>query len=900
MFGGRRLRKRDALFDAIPVEREVDDELAFHLEMQTRRFVGAGMSREAARAAALARFGDVERVRGECRTIGHDTEERMRRAELLQELKQDVTFAWRLLRRNPAFTAVAVLTIALGIGANTAIFSVVNGVLLRPLPYPNADRLLVVWNQPAAAKREFNAVSAPEFADYRDQARAFDGIAAINQQPVTLTGGCGAGGCEPERVSAYLVSPNVFDLLGVRPWRGRALAPDDGASTGEPVVVLSHALWMRRYGGDDAVIGRTLTVNGRPRTIVAVMPPGIRFPDAPISWLAERADLWLPRAWEESRAGSRGDQNLAVIARMAPGVTVARAQADLDAIAARFRAAFPDRYVQPGRWGITAVSLREQMEGDVRPALLVLSSAVGLVLLIACVNVANLLLARGAARRRELGVRVSLGAGRGRIARQLMTESAVLSLAGGALGVALAWWAVRTLAGLQAARVPFLDTVRIDGTVLTFSLALSVVTGLLFGLAPVVQQWRAGARDALTEGTRGSTAGRSHARVRTALVVSQMAMALVVLIGAGLLLRSFAKLSEVNPGFDASGVATFQLSLPRTKYDSAAKMVAFHQQLAERLAAIPGAQRASAVYPLPMSGEGWGASFEIVGRPTPSGEVEPHAEFATAMPGYFQTMGIPLRAGRDFTAQDVRGAPNAIVIDERLAERYWPNEDPLGKRVTIWGDGPEATVVGVVGHVHNSGPQAEGEPQLYLAFPQFPQSTIFSVVRTGGDPAALAPGVRDVVRALDPDLAVARLQPLTANVEQALARHRFNMFLLALFAGVALVLAAVGLYGVMAFLVTQRWQEIGIRLALGGRPVDVLRMVLGQGLVLALAGVAAGVVAAFLLSRLAATLLFGIAPTDPLTYVSVAALMALVALAASFVPARRATRADPVRVMRGA
>jgi predicted permease len=377
-----------------------------------------------------------------------------------------------------------------------------------------------------------------------------------------------------------------------------------------------------------------------------------------------------------------------------------------------------------------------------------------------------------------------------------------------------------------------------------------------------------------------------------------LAMALVVLVGAGLLLRSFAKLAQVHPGFDPAGVATFQLSLPRAKYDSAAKQVAFHQQLAERLAAMPGAKRVGAIYPLPMSGEGWGASFEIVGRPTAQGEAGPHAEFATAMPGYFQAMGIPLRAGRDFTAQDVRGAPNAIVIDETLAARYWPNESALGKRVTIWGDGPEATVVGIVGHVRNSGPQAEGEPQLYLAFPQFPQSTLFSVVRTGGDPGALAPAIREVVRALDPDLAVAKLHPLTTNVAESLARQRFNMLLLALFAGVALVLAAVGLYGVMAFLVTQRWQEIGIRLALGGRPADVLRTVLRQGLVLALAGVAAGVVAAFLLSRVAASLLYGIAPTDPVTYVSVAALMALVALVASFVPARRATRADPVDAMR--
>jgi putative ABC transport system permease protein len=884
---------------AVPVPIEVDEELAFHLEMQTRRFIDAGLSAADARREALRRFGDVAGARAECVSIGYSMEANMRRAELRQELRQDAAYAWRQMRRNPAFTLVALLTIALGIGANAAIFSVVNTVLLRPLPYRDADRVLGIWNQTASGLVGQWAMSAPEFADIQEQQHQFSGVSALRPQRAALTGACGPADCEPESVTAYAVSPNFFEVLGASPLRGRGFQPADGQDGSERVAVLSHSLWTRRYGADSTIIGRGIEVNGIVRTVVGIMPPDVRFPDAPLGFLKERADVWLPFAWERSRGDSRGNQILATIARLRPGASLDAARADLSVIASRFRAQFPARYAKNDGWRLTAISLRDQMVGDVRLGLIVLSTTVGLVLLIACVNVANLLLARGAARRQELAVRVALGAGRGRIARQLLTESMVLGLAGGVLGVLLAWGGVRLILILDPAHLPRLDAVRIDGTVLAYSLGLSLATGFLFGLAPALQHWRTYPHDALQSAGRGTIGSLGRGRLRYGLVVAEIAMALVVLVGAGLLVRSFAAMQRVPTGFDDRDVMTMQLTLPRARYDSAFKLTTFARDLSAQLAAAPGVEAVSAVYPLPMSGEGWSGSFDVEGLTVTSGQQEPHAEFAVALPGYLGAMRIRLLAGRDLLPSDDDRAPRVVLVDEALARRYWPGESAVGKRIN--GNeraGEWETIIGVVGHVHNAGPQSEGEPQIYLPYLQHPQGPLFPVMRMRAGATVPVSSLRAAVRAVDQQLPVTSPRSMRDVVSRAVARQRFNAVLLAAFGIVALILAAIGLYGVMSFVVAQRAHEIGIRLALGGSPRKVISMMLQQGLTLSILGLVGGLVVSAAATRVLATLVFGIGATDAITYAGVSALLLAVAAVACYLPARRVTRVDPVAAMR--
>jgi putative ABC transport system permease protein len=890
----RRLR---GLFWPVPIETEVDEEIAAHIDLLTRRYVASGMSEGAARAAALRRFGDADRVRAECRGIRHDMEADVRRAELHQDLRMDAAFALRTLRRSPLFTLVALLTIAIGVGSNTAIFSVVQAVLVRPLPYRHAERVVLLWNSYPQSGLAQAAVSPPEFLDLREQLRAFDAVAALRPQPSTIVG----DGGEPERLTAYVVTPNLFDLLGASPAVGRGFAAGDGAPGSERVIVLGHALWMRRFGGDPAVLGKRVSVAGLTRTVVGVMPPDVRFPDAPLGFLRERADLWIPSTWEQGRAEERGSQYLAVVARLREGASPAAARADVDAVAGRFRAAFPDRYAPPAvpGWSIDAVPLRDQMVGAVRPALLVLAGAVGLVLLIACVNVANLLLARGTNRQREMAVRLALGADRPRLLRQLLTESTILALAGGVLGVALAWAGVRTLVLLEGGDIPRLHETRIDGVALAFSVAVSALTGILVGLVPALQQSRASLRGTLAEGSRGAGDGLGRRRLRAALVAAQVAMALVVLVAAGLLGRSFVALQRIDVGFSPEGVLSMQISLPRTKYDSLYKLAAFFEQLQPRLVTAAGAVDASAVYPLPMSGDGWGGSYTVEGEPTGPTQPIPHAEYAVAMPGYFRTMRIPLRSGRDFTAADTRERPAVVIVDETLARRHWPGEDAVGKRINPNGaPGEWATVVGVVGHVRYSAPQEPGEPQIYLPYLQHPQATMSPVVRSAAPPAAIAAAARSAVRELDREVPLARVRTAGELVASAVARQRFNTMLLAAFALAALALASVGLYGVMSYLVSQRTREIGIRIALGGRPRDVRRMVMRETMLIALSGLAVGGAASLALSRTLAGLLYGVAPTDGVTYGAIALLLLAVAWLAAYGPARRATRIDPMVALR--
>ena len=811
----------------------------------------------------------------------------------MDALRQDLRLALRQLRRAPLFSAIVVATLAIGIGANAAIFSVVDAVLLRPLPYRFADRIDVLWNANQTGLT-YNASSAAEYYDFKEGLRAYDAVVAIQGQSMTLTG----DGGEPEELSAYRVSPNLFDALGVSPALGRGLLPEDGGPAAEPVIVLSHSLWIRRFGADPRVIGRTARAGGILRAVVGVMPAGVRFPDAPLGFLRGRGDVWVP--FDPPRGDSRGNQVLGTIARRRAGVPVEGGNQDVGAMSDRLKAAYPDYYGPSGGsgWRLAAVPMRDQMVGSVRPALIVLGGAVGLVLLIACVNVANLLFARGTARQREIALRLALGANRGRLVRQLLTESSILALLGGIVGVGLAVVGVPVLTRLGP-DIPRLDGTRVDGVALGLALVVSLLTGLAVGAVPGLQQSRTELRDALTAGSRGSSEGRSRRRFRSALVAAEMAMALVVLVGAGLLARSFAALQRVEPGFSSDSVLTLQLNLPRSSYDSVDKAIRFYQQLTADLAALSGVKEVSAVYPIPMGGEGWSGSFYVEGRASRPTEPDPHAEYSVTLPGYFHSLRIPLLAGRDFGPGDGPDAPAVAIVDERLAAGFWPNDDAIGKRInTSGGKNDWITVVGVVGHVHKSGPLHEGEPQLYLPLPQAGQRSLSLVLRTGGRPMELAQAVRQVVRRHDPNLPTAAIRPLDELVASAVAPQRFNLLMLGAFAAVALALASIGLYGVMSYMVSQRTREIGIRIALGGEPNDVRRMVVRESLLISIGGLAVGGIVSLALSGAVTKLLYGVSPTDLTTYAAVAMLLLSVAAIAAYGPARGAARVDPLTALR--
>ena len=895
------LRAGARLFWRPSVDDEVDDELREHIAQLVRRLEHEGLSPEAAREAALRRFGDLATLRAECRALAHDVEDQMTRRDSWQELRQDVAYGMRTLKRAPLYTTIAVLTLAIGIGASTAIFSVVHAVLLKALPYREADRVVAIWNgyrQGEDISR--TAIAPPEFADVMDQNRAFDEVAAVGRAAVNLTGGCGtANACEPERVSGYSVSPNLFVLLGAGPALGRGFTDGDGAPGAELVVMLSHALWMRRFGGDSGVVGRRVNINGRLRTVIGVMPASVRFPEAPIGFLRERGELWVPVAWENYRGEDRGNQYLGFLARRRESASMDQVRVDLATISARFKSAFSDRYDQATMdWGLDARPLRDEMVGDVRRPLFVVLGAVLLLMLIACANVAHLSLARGAARRQEFAVRAALGAGRLRLVRQLLTESLLLGAAAGVIGVGIAIAGTRGLVRLDPGMIPQLDATSVNGTVLAFAVLATFVCAVLVGIAPALRQSMASVHDAIRSG-RGSSA-QPRRKVRSVLVVAEVAMALVILVGAGLLTRSFLALQKVDQGFTPGPTLTFAVTLPRARYDSAVKMVAFHDQLQARLASIPGVEAVSAMDPLPLGGSSWSGTFHIEGRPTAPGQEAPHGEYNVALPGFVGTLRMQLQKGREFETTDGPDAPMVAIVDDRLAAQYWPGEDPIGKRISSNGDeGPWASIVGVVRHVYRSGPKSEGEPQIYFPFRQRPQTPMSYALRTTVDPLSVIRAVRGEVAAIDPELPIARVASMATLESSALARDRFNALILAIFAGTALLLAAIGLYGVMAYLVSQRQGEMGIRMALGSQPGDVARLVIGDGMRMAAAGIVVGTLAALAVARALEGLLYGVEPTDPVTYVVIAATLAVVALFASALPARRATKADPASALRG-
>jgi putative ABC transport system permease protein len=818
----------------------------------------------------------------------------------MDTLRQDLRFAVRTLLRRPLFTALAVLTLALGIGANTAIFSVVNAVLLAPLPFDAPDRLVVVWSSnPEFAKAiglpDKLPASAGPFYDWRAQSRTLEHLSRVASDRATLT-----GRGEPEILNLVNVSGDLFELLGTRPFLGRTIQPADEAA-GTRVAVLSHRFWMWRFGGDPSIVGQTLVLADKPVVVVGVMPPSFAFPrgaEMPSGFaFAAEPDLWFPMLLTPEERQTRDNHDSVALARLKPGISRAAANAEMRALAARLAQQYPD--TDQG-WTVRVEPLPEQLTGAVRPALLLLSAAVALVLLIACVNVANLLLAQAASRQKEVAVRTALGASRGRMVRQLLTESLLLALAGGAFGTLLAFWSLRALASLIPAGVR-VGSLGLDGRVLAFTFVLALAAGALAGLAPALQMTHSDLASTLRDGTRAGSVTSRGRRTLRALVVAETAMAVLLAVGAGLLLRSFARLTAVDPGFRPRGVLTAQVTLAGSRYPTA-RVAAFYVAALERVRALPGVEAAGAVSSLPMSGNESIGGFLVKGMPRPEPGRSPNADRRSATPGYFEALGIPLLRGRLFRDGDAADGQRVAVIDETLARTYWPGTDPLGKRIRRGDfDDPQPkwiTVVGVVGNVRNSGLHVEPRPQLYLPETQLTAPVMSLAVRTQGDPRRLAAAARAAVHAVDPDQAVSEVMTMDEMVDRSLAGRRFNLVLLSLFAGLALVLSAVGIYGVISYSVAQRTREMGLRMALGAQRRTVLALVVREAGALTLGGLAAGLVLSLAATRVMASLLFGVGATDPLTLAVVSCGLALVSLAAASVPGQRATRVDPMVALR--
>ena len=797
---------------------------------------------------------------------------------------QDLRYGFRMLANSPGFTAVAVLTLALGIGANSAIFTLVNAYLLRPLPVAEPGRLVLV-SEIQAAKGFVGSVSFPTYLDWREQNQVFEELAAVRGEDFNLT-----GTDEPERLYGARVSAGFFRTLGVRPILGRGFLPEEDKPGGARVVVLSRGFWQRRSGARPDILGQALTLDGERFTVVGVAPSGFR-----ISRTAPY-ELWVPLALEPNRAG-RGTHFLLVIARLKPGISIERAQADLSAISSRLARQYPENF----GWGAVVENLHARLMREARPALLVLLAAVGLVLLIACANLANLLVARGAARQKEIAIRTALGAGRLRVVRQMLTESLLLALLGGGLGLLLALWGVNLLNAIIPAGIQPLQAARADATVLGFTLLVSLATGVLFGLAPALNVSKPDLAQTLKEGGRSSSAAGRHGRLRDSLVVSEVALAMVLLVGAGLLIKSFMRLQQVDPGFRSESVLTIELSLPQARYSKPQQRATFYEQLLERIAGLPGVRAAGACTQLSLSGGEtiWGLTIE--GRPEPGpGEIL-QSGHRSVSPDYFRAMSIPLRRGRYFTAQDREGAPGVVIINETMANRFWPSQDPIGKRIRL-GAGrsgaPWIPIAGVVADVKYSGLDRQPGPEMFLPHLQNPAPRMAIVVRAAAEPASLATALRSAVTALDRDQPVANIRTLEKIVSDSVAPRRLTMLLLGIFAALALVLAGVGLCGVISYSVTQRTHELGVRMALGAQPSEVLRLVIGHGMILTMIGVAIGLAGAFALTGFLSSLLFGVTARDPATFLAVALALASVALAACYIPARRATRVDPMVALR--
>jgi putative ABC transport system permease protein len=870
-------------------EIEIAEELATHLESVYEESLASGAAPEEAHRAALVELSAGETLRRELRSVERLASQEPialgnnRRRNMIADLWQDLRYGARMLSKNPGFTLIAMITLALGIGANTAIFSVVNAALIRAFPYRDADRLVIVWE---TVRGELNTVSPANFFDWQEQNRVFEGMAAYADTGVNL-----AGDGEPEEIPAQETTANLFSVLGVNALLGRTFTPEDGKPGQNNVAVISFALWQRRFSGDPSVIGRKVNLNAIGRTVIGVLPPDVKWHVRKFSTTGRTAELWFPAITDEMR-DFRG-RYIGVVARLKPNVRLQQARAEMGAVAGRLA----EQYKQfNAGYGVDVVSLRQQFAGEIRMALLVLMGAVGFVLLIACANVANLLLARAASRRKEIAVRAAMGASRGRVVRQLLTESLLLSLMGGVAGLLLARWGTAALVSLSPPELGDFQNVEISAPVLGFTLVVALLTGVIFGLAPAFEASNVKLNDTLKEAGRGPMGSARSRRLRGALVVVEIALALTLLAGAGLLARSFLRLRGVDTGFNARNVLTMRVTLPGASYDKDAKVVNFFTQALERMQSLPGVEAAGAVNHTPFLGLGTQTSFQIEGRPKPAPGQWASTGLCVTDQNFFRTMQIPRTRGRLFTEQEVREKRDVVIINEALARKYFPNEDPLGQRITLWGGPTE--IIGVVGDAKHKELDKETGPMAYWPIAQQPDASMIFALRARGDAAAVAAAARKVIQTLDPQQSVGDVYTLESLVGDSIAAQRFNALLFSVFAVVALILSAGGIYGVMSYSVAQRAHEIGVRVALGARSRDVLRLVIGQGMKLVLAGVAFGMVAAFGLTRLLRNLLFEVSATDPSMFVGVAALLAAVALVACYIPARRATEVDPLVALR--
>jgi putative ABC transport system permease protein len=804
----------------------------------------------------------------------------------METLIRDIQYGARMLIRHRGLTVVAIVTLALGIGANTAIFSVVNAVLLRPLPFDEPEQLVVALTK--TSKQPRNWVSYPDLRDWREQSQLFSEFAGFAAQSVNLT-----GTEQPDRLVGSFVTDNFFKTLRVDVALGRGFMPGEDQPEAQRVVIASHAVWRDRFGADPNLLGRSLILNGQPHTVIGVLPESFHF-----QW--GDADVWMPIRSYPNFSDDRRKPSAAVIGRLKAGVTVTQAQTELDTIAGRLAEQYPetnaDRQAE-------VQGFQDFMVADLKPSLLVLLGAVGFVLLIACANVANLLLARALTRQKEMALRAALGASRVRLVRQLLTETVMLSLVGGALGLLLGVWGTDLLAANSPSDLPAGVTAKLDATVLLFTLGVSMITGVLFGLAPALKFSKPDVYETLKEGGKTSGSGSVRSGARGVLVVSQVALALVLLIGSGLMIRSFANLVGVAPGFNAENLLTLEYRVPRNKYPEGQQQWNFHKQVVEKVRGLAGVTSAAVVLALPYSGNGGSMSFVPLDRAEPAKGDEPTAQRNSADAFYFSTMQIPLMSGRVFTEQDQAGTPQVVVINQTMSRRYWPDDDPIGKRIRISGTGLSdsdiiATIIGVVGDVKHGSLDERSTPQIYLSFAQNPFIFATLVVRTQPEPMSMTGAVRSAVWSVDKDQPVWKVRTVEFLINRDLGPRRFMMALLAGFAALALLLATIGIYSVISYSVTQRTHEIGVRMALGAKSGDVLRLVIGQGMILILIGIGAGLVAAFGLTRLMSGLLFGVTVTDPFTFAAISALLTIVALGACFVPARRATKVDPMVALR--